>query len=303
MVSVIIPTKDRPDSALRCLAALTLQSVSTSQYEIIIVNDHSSLDYTLVKDFALQNGIIFLQNCGAGPACARNTGAQYAHGNILAFTDDDCIPERNWIESIEMFYEGQDSFIPLAVGGCVKPYEVNKHWVNRYLSYISFLDGPIISDGVITNMATANLAVLKSAFRSVSGFDSRMHQLGAEDQNLVYRLSKKGTLSFSNTIMVRHDHDITLKKFCKKYYAYGKGVRTHHQLVNVDIDESSIYVPIATNTLLFILFFYKIIRLAVQRVKLKKSKQISTRETMVFLWLSFLQEVCFQYGYTKQFRE
>ncbi len=103
-VSVVVPTFNRPQLLDRCLAALVAQSFDPSAYEIVIADDAASestrrqveewrsrfpqsgpaIRYLAVRD-------------SHGPAAARNAGWRFGQGRVIAFTDDDCIPEPEWL--------------------------------------------------------------------------------------------------------------------------------------------------------------------------------------------------------------
>ncbi|HEX6151929.1 MAG TPA: glycosyltransferase family 2 protein, partial [Solirubrobacterales bacterium] len=74
-ISVVVPTRDRPELLQRCLAALEKQTVPV---EIVVVEDSE----------------------GRGPAWARNQGVRQSQGQVICFTDDDCAPFPNWAKSL-----------------------------------------------------------------------------------------------------------------------------------------------------------------------------------------------------------
>src|ERR1700709_2501535 len=96
-ISVIIPTYRRPQLLKKCLTALLAQEFNKRQYEIIVVTDGPDEEtINLVKD--ISKSLATLIRCLAlsekrGPAAARNFGWLNAKSNVIAFTDDDCIPD------------------------------------------------------------------------------------------------------------------------------------------------------------------------------------------------------------------
>ncbi|HVF77892.1 MAG TPA: glycosyltransferase [Solirubrobacteraceae bacterium] len=87
MISVVVPTRDRPDALARCLAALERQQTA-QLLEVVVVNDGRS-------DVAAP-GARVIRATAAGPAAARNLGVRAARGKVVCFTDDDCAPEPDW---------------------------------------------------------------------------------------------------------------------------------------------------------------------------------------------------------------
>lgn len=96
--SLIIPTYARPKQLGNCLESLTQLIAPRSGFEIIIVDDGNpeSLE-PVVAPFREKLNLRLLRQENGGPAKARNTGAAAARGRHLAFTDDDCRPEPNWL--------------------------------------------------------------------------------------------------------------------------------------------------------------------------------------------------------------
>ncbi len=86
MISVVVPTCDRPDALARCLAALGRQRAQS--LEIVVVDDgRGEVDAP---------GARVVRAARAGPAAARNLGARAARGKVICFTDDDCVPGPDW---------------------------------------------------------------------------------------------------------------------------------------------------------------------------------------------------------------
>src|SRR2546421_8606923 len=88
-VSVVVPTCGRPELLRRCVAALEAQSLGADAYEIIVVDD------TLAR---------------RGPAATRNIGWRRARAPIVAFTDDDTVPDAGWLaRGLAAFEPGVDA--------------------------------------------------------------------------------------------------------------------------------------------------------------------------------------------------
>jgi glycosyltransferase involved in cell wall biosynthesis len=95
-ISVIVPVWNREDEIGRCLESLTSQSLPSSAYEVIVV-DNGSSDAT--RDVATSyQGVKVLIERRPGSYAARNLGLATARGEYVAFTDSDCIPDSRWLE-------------------------------------------------------------------------------------------------------------------------------------------------------------------------------------------------------------
>src|SRR6516162_2323197 len=99
-ISVVVPTYQRPDLLGRCLGALDAQDLDPTAYEVIVADDAANAKtQQQVESFAGQAlaRVIYVPVIGKhGPAAARNAGWRRASAEVIAFTDDDCIPERGW---------------------------------------------------------------------------------------------------------------------------------------------------------------------------------------------------------------
>jgi glycosyltransferase involved in cell wall biosynthesis len=95
--SVVVPTCRRPDLLDRCLAALVAQDFDPTEFEVLIADDAASESTARQTEAWRARTTVRLHYSpvtGAhGPAAARNVGWRRAAAPIIAFTDDDCIPD------------------------------------------------------------------------------------------------------------------------------------------------------------------------------------------------------------------
>jgi glycosyltransferase involved in cell wall biosynthesis len=105
--SVIIPTYNRRDSLARCLDALDRQTLPPDQFEVIAVVDGSTdgtVEMLAASRHAYRLQHLVLDNGGAGRA--RNSGAELATGEFLAFTEDDVVPDGDWLSHAQLHLQG-----------------------------------------------------------------------------------------------------------------------------------------------------------------------------------------------------
>src|SRR4051812_1207453 len=99
-VSVVVPTYRRPQLLAQCLGALARQCFRADEFEIIVADDAAD-EATRRQIQSLPTVPIRVHYVAVtgrhGPAAARNAGWQIALGEIIAFTDDDCIPDSGWL--------------------------------------------------------------------------------------------------------------------------------------------------------------------------------------------------------------
>ena len=102
LISVIVATRNRADDLVDALASLETQTLPASQFEIVVVDNGSSDD---TKDVVLMprklNSIIYISEPVLGLSRARNAGIRAAHGEIIAFVDDDAIADPNWLMELK----------------------------------------------------------------------------------------------------------------------------------------------------------------------------------------------------------
>jgi glycosyltransferase involved in cell wall biosynthesis len=211
-VSVVVPTYRRDGLLDRCLAALAAQEFDPSAYEVIVCDDAASeATYRLVASWAGRScaPVRYLPVCGTqGPAAARNRGWRAAHGAIIAFTDDDCIPDPGWLRTGVQAFDAH----------CAPEQGLpTKHGGSRLESVPSALrgcdEGPVmgVSGCIIVPLpprptdyerdaaglesaefATANCFYRRDALEAVGGFDERFTAAWREDADLFFVLLERG---------------------------------------------------------------------------------------------------------------
>jgi glycosyltransferase involved in cell wall biosynthesis len=97
-VSVIIPVYNDSSRLRLCLNALAKQTYGASNYEVIVVDNGSDAEQKTQALAAEFDSVIYTQEAAPGSYAARNKGISVAKGEILAFTDSDCIPSQDWLE-------------------------------------------------------------------------------------------------------------------------------------------------------------------------------------------------------------
>ncbi len=109
-ISVIIPTYDRQKELQQCLEGLRQQT--HGKYEVIVLNDggpalnRDAPQFRELDDLVSRENVTVLNSPKRnGSAKVRNHGYSISKGDLIAFTDDDAIPESNWLESINRYFE------------------------------------------------------------------------------------------------------------------------------------------------------------------------------------------------------
>ncbi len=209
LISIIIPTKDRPLALKACLdgIAVALKTLKMTypeeriNSEIIVCDDStSSKTASILKEF--YPSIIYIKGPQRGPAANRNAAVARSCGEWLVFIDDDCIPRPDWLLKLYQNFSHNQ-----AIEGCIVPQEALK----------DFWKCPINLAG--GNFWSANIAIKKKLFLKVGGFDPFFPYPAYEDSDLYLRLKKLISIPFIKEAIVQHPVVyMTLREAIKKEY-------------------------------------------------------------------------------------
>ncbi|MBI1806079.1 MAG: glycosyltransferase family 2 protein [Ignavibacteria bacterium] len=224
---MIVPTYNRLPLLRQTLESLFRQDFR--DYEIIVVND-GSCDGTdaYLKTLSAESRIIYHCQENQGLAATRNAGLRYAHGEYIAFTDDDCVLPKDWLSK----YHGRFRQSPaVGIGGASRtgnptnPYAEANDLINNYLKTA------LNSDRVEAPFLTGNnVAYTRAILEKVGGPDNRF-RMGAEDRDLTYRIVRAGgVVLFDPSIVVDHYNDADLIGFVRHQYDQGKGSYLFYRL-------------------------------------------------------------------------
>lgn len=180
-ISVVIPTYKRPKLLINCLRSLCKQSINKMDFEVIVVSDGPDYETLLtllpwLKKKEIQ--LSYLQTpLKKGPAAARNMGWKNAASPVIAFTDDDCLPDSNWLAAIlEHCNPEDDAAISGKTSVPVSDHPTDFAWNMAQLENAEFI--------------TANCACTKKLLLKTRGFDERFKMAWREDSDLHFTLLK-----------------------------------------------------------------------------------------------------------------
>jgi glycosyltransferase involved in cell wall biosynthesis len=207
-ISVVIVTYNAGAQLLDCLDSLRDQGFSN--YEVILV-DNGDLDERQLAEYNLY--YIALDK-NYGPSYARNVGAQYAKGGIIAFLDDDGVAEKHWLANIAKRFDDPGV---IAVRGKIRS-KPGKSIYNRIAFHYDLGDTamPWYLD------IEGNCAVRTAEYLAVDGFNDAM--FGAEGLDLSYRLDDHsgGRVFYDPAILIFHNYADGLLHFVRKGYRHGR---------------------------------------------------------------------------------
>lgn len=237
-VSVVVCTYNGVGRIRDLLDSLKKQTYRNM--EVVVVDDGST-DGTpdIVKEYPYR---LVRHKVNRGLAYSRNTGIKSAKGDIIVFTDDDCVADKNWIRNIAACYQENPEIN--AIGGKVKPYSLDtvfekyaylaKHpvygqsaeyggeKVKTYIKNMFNLKQKTLRDG----QRLKELMGLNSSFKKDLVLKVGMHEPGLRrgvDWDLNEKLRKTDfNAVYCDSAVIYHKHRTGLKAFVKHMFAYGK---------------------------------------------------------------------------------
>jgi cellulose synthase/poly-beta-1,6-N-acetylglucosamine synthase-like glycosyltransferase len=215
MISIIIPAFNSEHSIESCLHSLKKQSYK-KPYEIIVVDDGST-DKTPDKVNEI-GGILLFKQSNSGPAKARNLGAKNARGNILLFTDSDCIADKDWVNEMLM------PFIKKDVVGVQGRYKTKQKTIIPTFIQMEIEQryDKIEKNKHIDFIGSYSAAYRRDIFLKFGGFDESFRAASGEDPELSFRIADAGhKMVFNSKAIVYHTHPTSLSKYLKSRFHRG----------------------------------------------------------------------------------
>lgn len=265
-ISVIVCTYNGADKITHLLDSLKKQTYKN--LEIVIVDDGSTDETSnIVRKYPFR---LVKHKINRGLADSRNTGVKKSKGDIIVFTDDDCVADKNWIKEIAECYQNNPKVN--SVGGRIEPYSLNTF----FEKYDYYARHPIYSHSVSYGSGDRIKTYLKRMFitkknklkngqkiSSAMGLNSSykkdiilkagLHQPGLRrgvDWDLTTKLKRIGlNVVYCDNAIIYHKHRIGFKSFVKHMFAYGKA---YPKICKLHPEVRFIPRPLP---LLFLLFF------------------------------------------------
>jgi glycosyltransferase involved in cell wall biosynthesis len=184
------------------------------QVEVIVVDDGSTDDTAAVAESA---GATVIRQQNAGPAAARNRGWQSATGRFICFTDSDCIPTAGWLENL------LDGFTDSHIGAVAGSYEIAnpRSWLARWV-HQEIMERHKRMPPFVRAFGSYNVAIPRHVLQATGGFDPLYRRASGEDNDLSYRIIKKGwRIAFRPQAKVAHYHPERLWPYLMQQYRHG----------------------------------------------------------------------------------
>lgn len=227
VISVVVPTYRRPVQLSACLRALANLEYPREYFEVLVVDDGSKMPpEAVVAAFHERLNVTLLTQPHAGPAQARNTGAAYAKGVFLAFTDDDCAPAPLWLRALAARFATAPN---CAIGGRTLnalPYNLYSTTSQLIIDFVYAYYN--VDAHQARFFASNNLALPTAHFRASGGFDPTFTT--SEDRELCDRLLFSGyRMIYAPEAVVYHAHAMTFRTFWRQHFNYGRGAFRFYQ--------------------------------------------------------------------------
>ncbi len=236
-ISVIICSYNRDEYIIDAIDSLYNQTLSKEKFEVIVV-DNNSTDNT--RSFCLNYiqshpdyNIYYLEETNQGASFARNTGAAFAKGPLLAFMDDDAIADKDFLSRIISFYEANADVGGL--GGRIIPKYIpaEPKWMSHYVS--SLVGNFHYNDNAVMFRPgkyplESNMIVTKKDFIEVGGFNTLLPgvkgilRIGGEGKDFFMKLQALNRKIYYHPMIIVQ-HVVEAKKLTPEYmYRVASGI-------------------------------------------------------------------------------
>lgn len=213
--SVIICTRNGEERLTECLNAIA--HLDYENFQTLVINDGSSDGTRALLDARKEIEAHHLEACGL--SAARNFGATRADGEILAFTDDDCVVDPHWLSELAIAYANSEH---AAIGGPNLSPSVSSLSLALTTAAPGAPTHVMLNDTQAEHLPGCHFSVKKSAFDKIGGFDPIFETAG-DDVDFCWRLRDANfTLGFRGPSFVWHHRRATVRRYLKQQKGYGQ---------------------------------------------------------------------------------
>jgi GT2 family glycosyltransferase len=243
LVTVVVATRDRPQSLARCLGALA--AVTYAPFEVVVVDNAPSTRETMAvvrQRSGLDPRVRYVRELRPGVSCARNRGLDEARGELVAFTDDDVVVDPGWLDGVVRGFDRSPSVA--CVTGLVpsarldtaeqRYFDRRVSWAlsctpHRYSRHTDLQVSPLYPYAAGQFGTGANCAFRTAVLRRLGGFDEALGPgtpAGAgEDLDLFVRTILGGhEIAFEPAAIGWHHHRDELGQLRRQLFNYGVGL-------------------------------------------------------------------------------
>ncbi|CAN5749404.1 hypothetical protein BH11VER1_BH11VER1_29180 [soil metagenome] len=212
--SVIVCSRNGSSTLRSCLEALGRQTYP--HHEVLLIDDGSTDDTPeIARSF---NFVQYHRQEHAGLSAARNHGMRLAAGELLAYTDDDCIPDEDWLQYLSAAFDTPEW---VAAGGP----NISPPPRNETEACVAAAPGApshvLLNDEEAEHLPGCNLVIRKDALLAIGGFRMEFTTAG-DDVDICWRLRNHGgKLRFVPAAVVWHHRRFTVQAYLRQQSGYG----------------------------------------------------------------------------------
>lgn len=231
MVTVVVCTRDRPEDLQRCLDGIV--HLPDDGQEVLVVDNCPSTDTThrLVHTY---ERIRYVREDKPGLDVARNRALREARGEIVAFVDDDAVPDPGWLRALARNF---DDPLTICVTGLTMPMELEtqaQEWFERYCGFGRGFQRTVFSRDNVNPLAAgrvgagANMAMRRSVAELVGPFDEALDagtctRSGGDTEMFSRILSAGYRIVYDPAALNWHRHRRSWEELRQTLYGYGSG--------------------------------------------------------------------------------
>lgn len=225
-ISVIVPVFNSESHIEACIQGLLGQQYSGGSCEFILVDNNSTdRSVEIIKRYP---AIRLLSQPKQGSYAARNLGLSQACGDIIAFTDSDCVPRADWLQQIAHTMGGG---VEIVLGR--REFQGPSRWLKSLETYEAYKANYVFSgkNPEVFYAYTNNMAVRRSILDAVGPF---VEVSRGGDVVFVRRAVDRFSceiLRYCPDAVVRHLEITTARDWYKKMYLYGRSYQAYRKLV------------------------------------------------------------------------
>lgn len=225
-VSIIVPTRDRKDQLIACLRSLYRQTQSPDEIIVVDNSNNQTAKDSVAYCQKLNPHIRYYHEPRLGSPCVRNRGINLATNDLLAFIDDDCIADRNWVEEIlrsqggkkELVLQGKNlNGLQNNIYACVEHYYTEFIFQSRFYQQ----KGIIYSLG----LDTKNFSIRKSLIKKHRTYFDKVFSPFSiyEDIDFADQIRKYGmNIVYNHKMIVTHYGRGTLINHVRREFKKGR---------------------------------------------------------------------------------
>jgi GT2 family glycosyltransferase len=243
LVTVVVATRDRPQSLARCLRALA--AVTYAPFEVVVVDNAPSTRETLAvvqQRSGRDARVRYVRELRPGVSCARNRGLDEARGELIAFTDDDVVVDPGWLDGVVRGFDRSPSvacvtgLVPSASLDTAEQryFDRRVSWAlsctpHRYDRHTDLHASPLYPYAAGQFGTGANCAFRTVALRGLGGFDEAIGPgtpaAAGEDLDLFVRTILDGhAIAYEPAAIGWHHHRDDLGQLRRQLFNYGVGL-------------------------------------------------------------------------------